>query len=740
MKKTIYLIAVAAAFVACVKEKDMTLSGGPAMQTITLRAGFDPELKTAYDAQGKFSWMEGDRIGVVVVKDGVKSVVAFTTTESGPVVDFTGSVEEGFEVEGTATYPFTETTDGYARNDFAWNVENESAGYRLWGSIKPSLDNPLGSTPLFGRRDNDGIFQFRTAVGIVKFTVKNVPMETVAAYLEVPSESSANLNGWYNIDEDNCVKMTLGAAPYKDRYNWNAPTEANSTIDYYFFLPVGTLPVGSKFELINSSWAAIASFPLKKEIEVVRNTLVNVAPIEIEPVTIYSLQDVLGTYQMTASTGPYSENGTVGDVVIAESDDSSKGNVMMTMFAGIEGKLYGTFNGINITFPKDQLFAANPYEGTKTDYPFIALDAYSGSVVDAVFTVLGQGSLKVEQDAVGFRATTENDWYNQDHGGAWPWDLCLSEVTLEWYRDPSWQSLGKGSFIDRAIWEKVGLSEPVEVEFFTDVNHPGEFRIANPYAATGKSAGEVPEVLNLTIDGRNVSMDKTFATGIEITNSYNGTDYTWNAVVFDNPYSSSNQTVIKMQPNGLPAVVQLAPCYRDAADRTVETADDYAYEFGNDHALFGVEIVFPGAEGYDATLSGTVEDVVGTYYVISSVYSGWGSPAGEMVIAESDDAAKGNVMLSVFDGHEASIAKTYGTYSAGVLNFGKTRNAEGLYLDGNGATHRFAAYDETKDLSLTVARKGVLTVGYNQFYLGNQWTLDGSGFDSLWTQYDAFRQ
>ncbi|MBP5689664.1 MAG: discoidin domain-containing protein [Bacteroidales bacterium] len=435
MKKLLYSIfaiaAIAAAAVSCSKESESAIQA-PRTRTVTITAGLPMETRTAYDGEGKFSWVEGDRIGVVVSNGTEKKVVAFTTATGGSVAEFTGQVEENYEPTGIATYPFTEAYEGYACNDFAYDPEKD--GYRIWGSVKPSIESPLASNPLTGIPDQYGVFQFRSAMGVVKFTIENLPAETAYAYLEIPSDADGYLNGWFSINEEGTVTMAGAVEGWKDRYNWNVPTAAGETLDYYFFTPVGTIPAGLKVEVCNSSYEAIESFVTVQPIEVIRNTVTNVAAIRMPDPPSFSLDEVLGTYQMKATAGPYSSNNAVGECVFEASDDPSKGNVMITKFAGISGKQYGTLSGTHVVFDKDQLFAANPYEATAADYPYIAIDAYQGGVIDLDFEVLEAHYLKFVGDALGFRATTEDKWYNDSHNGAWPWSLCFKTVELK----PEW--------------------------------------------------------------------------------------------------------------------------------------------------------------------------------------------------------------------------------------------------------------------------------------------------------------
>lgn len=307
MKKAVWALA-ALALIGCVKEMERpeTPAPVPSTRTVTVTAGFDPVTKTAYDAEGKFSWVEGDKIGVLASNGTETKQFTFVAQEAGPTAMFTGEVEAGYELLDYASYPFTGEYDGYACNDLAWDKTNGTEyGWRLWGSVKPSLKDPLSCTPLIGTRISGtrASYTFTTATGIVKFTVQNVPMETDFAYLTVPDASDANLNGWYDISETGCISMDHAVEPWKDRYNWNAPDHMYSTLDYYFFLPVGTLPVGTTFALRDASWNVIYSIQFQKAVEVERNVITVIKPIVFEPEPMETLGTGLRTLHIITPDG-----------------------------------------------------------------------------------------------------------------------------------------------------------------------------------------------------------------------------------------------------------------------------------------------------------------------------------------------------------------------------------------------------------------------------------------------------
>ncbi len=598
MKKFAYIAIAALALASCAKEVEAPIAPQKVnTYTVTITASLDAT-KTAYDQEGKFSWVEGDKIGVLAEgEEGIKQF-QLTAQSSGVSVQFTGEVEEGYTLTGMASYPFTQVSEGYVCNDLAWDKQegDESAveGWRLWGSIKPSLENPLASIPLIGLMDGEDSYAFHTATGIVKFTVENVPVNTAYAYLQVPEDTKEqyNLNGWYVLDEeDDALHMTTAIEPWDNRYNWNAPTDYNQTIDYYFFIPVGTLPAGTMFALCNASFEAIGTYEFKKDIEVPRNQVVNFKSIKLEPVKVYTMDEVLGTYEMEFTAGPYSGgNAPEGEIVLAESDDATKGNIMLTKFAGVEGKQYGIFDGVTIVFDKDQLFAENPYGDAET-WPYIALDFYTGTVVDPAFEVTGVGQITALADVTGFRATTEDKWYNDNHNGSWPWKVSYSSLTAHWPYPADWQSIGTGSFRDNFVWPFAELTDYVQVEFQQDKNHPTLFRLAKPYP--GDNSDEW-FVINIK-DPTKVASENYFV-DIEVTAEGKATFKPWVRNGIDYGYNYSD--VLKWQADGVtPANIEIAPCYR--GEGFDGTAEGYAYEIGKDHEELAIEINFPGCAPYD---------------------------------------------------------------------------------------------------------------------------------------------
>ena len=409
---------------ACKKEVSAPLTRG--LGNITAYID-NSGTKTAYTDETKFSWVEGDAVRVVVtnVADGHVDRYSQWAQSSGVEVDFDGTTPDGttWEATGFAIYPSLDHGGS----------KSEGLTVTLPSVYEVSGDNYMSIIPLVGRADADNAlrYKFRTAVGILKVRLANVP----AAARLLTLNTTVNVSGVYPLNTvafENGLGMSE-ALSGNTSVSVKFPQHTQGS-DFAVYLPVavGTIPAGATFSICAENGSELYTTPATvRDIPVQRAQLLDVtpsAPITYVVPTV-DLTPVIGEYDMVTTAGPYSSNSTPGALVIAQSDDASKGNVMMTKFAGVSGKQYGTFDGEFITFPKDQIFGANPYEDA-AEKPYVAIDFYKESVVDAQFQLLGNGRIKaVNADAMGLRTCTEADW--QEYGGGWPWALCFDSVYAE---------------------------------------------------------------------------------------------------------------------------------------------------------------------------------------------------------------------------------------------------------------------------------------------------------------------
>ena len=301
MKKSlVYFAAFAAllAFWACNKVQEADVAAAEeGFRTVTITAGLEA-VKTSYGEDGKFNWVDGDKIGVIVKnEDGAYQQITFETRDNGSSAKFTGQVPSGYYLTGEATYPFFGGS-----NDFIYDYEGSPRAeentkfdsFRIYGSIFPGTENPRGFFPLFGKADAAGNYQFTSAAGAVKFSFDNLPSKTRGLMLNSGDSKAAPLNGWFNLDENGVIRMENAVSGYADRYCWlSEELEEGGSYDFYFFLPVGTLPAGLSVNIVPDDYIhPLFTFVTAQEIQVQRNRVTNVSALMIpDPVESLTLDE-----------------------------------------------------------------------------------------------------------------------------------------------------------------------------------------------------------------------------------------------------------------------------------------------------------------------------------------------------------------------------------------------------------------------------------------------------------------
>ena len=273
MKRIASIALAALALAACQREVDFIQESAVPTYTVIITARM-ADTKTAYTDDGTFAWVAGDQINMLITDGTIKKQVAFTTAEAGTEVQFTGQVDEGFQLAGTAAYAL----------DFA----PENNAWVLPASVTVNPESPLSSLPLFGFPDKSNLYQFKTATGILRFIIENVPAETAAVTLET---EAALCGGLAEVPADGVVTMAALAGGGQKLVSAGAPAEPNTTLSYWFFVPAGTLPAEkTRFSLVDAADNVIQAFPFKKEVTVQANRITNIAPIHFDPVKVYSRQ------------------------------------------------------------------------------------------------------------------------------------------------------------------------------------------------------------------------------------------------------------------------------------------------------------------------------------------------------------------------------------------------------------------------------------------------------------------
>ena len=287
MKKILYFAVACAGILAISCQKDSNsndVKEASKGRVVTLSASVDA-LKTTYADDKTFSWVAGDAISVMVSNGEETKAVEFTTEQSGASVFFTGTLEEGYDFTGKAFYPSN------------MSPRDTAGTYALSLPSKISdTKNPLSAIPLVGELDGETLY-FHTAVGVMKFTVKNIPEPAYyfTLYAKVP------LSGEFLLSEDGLIKMD-NVVEEKESVMVYSYFKGESEQTFYFPIPVGTLPAdGYEVAVETIIEKALVDKVGSVDIKIAPNSLTVVNPITCPdyepPYTATLKEDWTGEYE-----------------------------------------------------------------------------------------------------------------------------------------------------------------------------------------------------------------------------------------------------------------------------------------------------------------------------------------------------------------------------------------------------------------------------------------------------------
>lgn len=265
--------------VSCNKEANAPEATGTTR--ISIRASLSEETKTAYADEKTFSWTAGDHLSLMVTNNetGQPDVIRMVTDESGTSVTFYGDLPDGWTPADFAFYP-KDTGDSNFSSDLGKVVTDAGEMHlRTWGTITPDLSNPMASIPLIGKKQNDGSFAFKTATGILRFTVENIPADTYFFRLDAPEGTA--LNGNFSFGDDCTLYMQNVEYPWPQKYVYFAPEAEGETRDFYLPIPVGTVPAGTVVSIQSESRGNVVIATTTKDIEVIRNKVLRIPAIRV---------------------------------------------------------------------------------------------------------------------------------------------------------------------------------------------------------------------------------------------------------------------------------------------------------------------------------------------------------------------------------------------------------------------------------------------------------------------------
>ena len=296
MKKLFYSVLALAGILAvsCNKEIEKPVAitdlESVSTHTVTVRADFGAETRTAYANDKTFSWVEGDTIHVYTVNEATNMarVAKLVAQSSGASVDFVGEVEDGFELTSFAVYTAKNSWLSWDENDFYVYLPGTTAINDADYQFNVDSDNPMSNVPLVGDVDDQGVFHFSTATGVLKFNLTDLPSD--AAYFELLADDGNMLQGYFSVDVENGTINREGGREgtytYTDKdgqeqtarysytnlfYVFTPNAEGEATI--YVPVPVGTLGAGATVRIYNNNDEEIFSKKTTKDITITRNKI-----------------------------------------------------------------------------------------------------------------------------------------------------------------------------------------------------------------------------------------------------------------------------------------------------------------------------------------------------------------------------------------------------------------------------------------------------------------------------------
>lgn len=332
MKKSIVFLCIAGIFFySCTKEVDYKSTSQQNevidAQRVLVITSTLTDVKTTYDGETTFKWIEGDKIGVYMTLGETSGVYEFTAEETGSSVKFAHvltdaeqtALGEGEPVYGThAYYP-------YNSGDVSITVGGTDANptVTLAGTITQPTTNPMSVIPMVGKNDGFDTYSFVAITGILKLTISDMPENAQKVHLLANGEA---FNAQYSLLEDTngmYVDLTNFSSGYVDKQivftptsdgdDYDDPVSTGDTRVFYFPIPEGTIASGMTVKLKDGSNNVLMSRTTNTSITINRN--------KITPLATFTTWKSLGTGKFIDSR-TFTESGNTAEYVNVEVQQS----------------------------------------------------------------------------------------------------------------------------------------------------------------------------------------------------------------------------------------------------------------------------------------------------------------------------------------------------------------------------------------------------------------------------------
>ncbi len=332
MKKNIVFLFIAGIFFcSCTKEVDNESTEQHNKQVdnqrvLTITSTIS-DVKTTYDGEKTFKWIEGDKIGVYMTLGETSGIYQFTAESTGASVKFIHVLTDeeqsalggGEPVYGThAYYP-------YNGGDASITVGGTDANptVSLAGTITQPTTNPMSIIPMVGKNNGSNTYSFVAITGVLKMTISDMPELVQKVHLKANGqafngvftlqEASSDLYVDLSHYESGWVDKQIVFTPTNDGDAHDDPVSTGDTRVFYFPIPEGTIQSGMTVQLKNSSNEVLMSRVTNKPITINRN--------RITPLETFTTWKSLGTGKFRDSR-TFTEAGKPAEYVDVEIQQS----------------------------------------------------------------------------------------------------------------------------------------------------------------------------------------------------------------------------------------------------------------------------------------------------------------------------------------------------------------------------------------------------------------------------------
>lgn len=313
MKKTIFAISVfSLLFASCNVEIDTVPveDQNDDLVEFSINATLDRELtKTAYDSEGKMTWVDGDTCALIVYQGTdytqqnryqfMLEAKYGDITEEGRHATFYGLIGKhqattDWLSTSFAVYPASVSqinSGNYYKLPFIkmpYNVSGEASSIILVGT--PDNDSPAETTD----------FLFKTAMAVLKVNISKIPAAATAIRLTTSNSDSYPVDGDFTLVNTDGV-VTVGFDNYQgwgEGYqNVNISDEGDiESRDFYFNVPAGTYPANTLSIEIRDANQVLMKKTIAKEITLSRNDCLNIPSLLYHRVYVNGSLSAPGLY------------------------------------------------------------------------------------------------------------------------------------------------------------------------------------------------------------------------------------------------------------------------------------------------------------------------------------------------------------------------------------------------------------------------------------------------------------